>query len=288
MRFSNSMRDVLRSTMRCARPSTMADLPTPGSPMSIGLFFLRRLRICDILSISFSRPITGSSLPSLAALGMSTPKLSSTGVSFDGFACCVPAVCCCCWLLPLLLGRLSSSSSWSVKPKPLVMLLVSGVIDFIESAIFGYVRSFASRISAARLFFSFSMPSNRCSASAVALNARASSVQNLNTRAVLRLISTFSLYGWSAAWSAALLLSMVSLSSSRSTFMLLSMSRALPLPRRIIPRSRCSGFIVLLRRRVASSLLSDSISVIFCEISLLIFLLQLVVCIVSSCLQSRR
>jgi len=30
-------------TMRCAKPSTMAVLPVPGSPMSTGLFFVRRL-----------------------------------------------------------------------------------------------------------------------------------------------------------------------------------------------------------------------------------------------------
>ena len=32
-------------TMRCARPSTMAVLPTPGSPISTGLFLVRRCRI---------------------------------------------------------------------------------------------------------------------------------------------------------------------------------------------------------------------------------------------------
>ena len=32
----------VRRTMRCASPSTMAVLPTPGSPMSTGLFFVRR------------------------------------------------------------------------------------------------------------------------------------------------------------------------------------------------------------------------------------------------------
>ncbi len=42
-RLSNSIRDTLRCTMRRARPSTMALLPTPGSPISTGLFFLRRL-----------------------------------------------------------------------------------------------------------------------------------------------------------------------------------------------------------------------------------------------------
>ncbi len=38
--------------MRWAKPSTMAVLPTPGSPMSTGLFLVRRLRICMTRSIS--------------------------------------------------------------------------------------------------------------------------------------------------------------------------------------------------------------------------------------------
>ena len=50
-------------TMRCARPSTMAVLPTPGSPISTGLFLVRRCRIWIARRISSSRPITGSSLP---------------------------------------------------------------------------------------------------------------------------------------------------------------------------------------------------------------------------------
>ena len=54
-------------TMRCAKPSTMAVLPVPGSPMRIGLFLVRRERICSTRRISSSRPITGSSLPSRAS-----------------------------------------------------------------------------------------------------------------------------------------------------------------------------------------------------------------------------
>ena len=54
-------------TTRWARPSTMAVLPTPGSPMRIGLFFVRRDRICSTRRISSSRPITGSSLPAFAS-----------------------------------------------------------------------------------------------------------------------------------------------------------------------------------------------------------------------------
>ncbi len=50
-------------TIRCASPSAMAVFPTPGSPMRIGLFFVRRERICSTLRISSSRPMTGSSFP---------------------------------------------------------------------------------------------------------------------------------------------------------------------------------------------------------------------------------
>lgn len=50
-------------TMRCAKPSTIAVLPTPGSPISTGLFLLRRCKIWIVRRISSSRPITGSSLP---------------------------------------------------------------------------------------------------------------------------------------------------------------------------------------------------------------------------------
>ena len=48
-------------TMRWARPSTIAVLPTPGSPMRTGLFFVRRLRTWMTRRISSSRPMTGSS-----------------------------------------------------------------------------------------------------------------------------------------------------------------------------------------------------------------------------------
>ena len=44
----------------------MAVLPTPASPISTGLFLVRRERICITRRISLSRPMTGSSLPSRA------------------------------------------------------------------------------------------------------------------------------------------------------------------------------------------------------------------------------
>ena len=49
--------------IRCAKPSAIAVLPTPGSPTSMGLFLERLDKICSVLLISSSRPITGSSLP---------------------------------------------------------------------------------------------------------------------------------------------------------------------------------------------------------------------------------
>ena len=89
-RLSNNTRDTLRWIMRRASPSTIADLPTPGSPISTGLFFLRRLKICARRSISFSRPTIGSKRFSAAARVISVPKLSNTGVSFGDLGCAAP------------------------------------------------------------------------------------------------------------------------------------------------------------------------------------------------------
>ena len=82
-RSSASTRRPLResgtspSTTRWARPSTTAVLPTPGSPISTGLFLVRRDSTCTTRRISESRPITGSSRPSSAAWVRSTEYFSS-------------------------------------------------------------------------------------------------------------------------------------------------------------------------------------------------------------------
>ena len=65
------------ATMRCASPSTIAVLPTPGSPISTGLFFVRRESTWITRRISSSRPMTGSSLPASAAAVRSRPNFSS-------------------------------------------------------------------------------------------------------------------------------------------------------------------------------------------------------------------
>ncbi len=63
--------------MRSAIPSTMAVLPTPGSPISTGLFLVRRDRTCIARRISSSRPMTGSSLPLRASSVRSRVYLAS-------------------------------------------------------------------------------------------------------------------------------------------------------------------------------------------------------------------
>ena len=63
----SSLRERRRATIRCASPSTIAVLPTPGSPISTGLFFVRRESTWITRRISSSRPITGSSFPASAS-----------------------------------------------------------------------------------------------------------------------------------------------------------------------------------------------------------------------------
>ena len=65
--------------MRCASPSAIAVLPTPGSPMSTGLFFVRRDSTCMTRRISSSRPMTGSSLPFRAA-SVRSPRVALQGL----------------------------------------------------------------------------------------------------------------------------------------------------------------------------------------------------------------
>mmetsp|Transcript_131703 Transcript_131703/g.228966 ORF Transcript_131703/g.228966 Transcript_131703/m.228966 type:complete len:252 (-) Transcript_131703:487-1242(-) len=108
--FRNFGRSSPSSTILVARPSAIAVLPTPGSPMRTGLFFLRRARTWMVRSISGPRPTIGSSCPSAAFLVRSCENCSSIFLSF---------------LLPLEAGRAdfeaeavaptrpaSSSSSW--------------------------------------------------------------------------------------------------------------------------------------------------------------------------------
>mmetsp|Transcript_7851 Transcript_7851/g.22404 ORF Transcript_7851/g.22404 Transcript_7851/m.22404 type:complete len:257 (+) Transcript_7851:1830-2600(+) len=69
--------------MRWARPSATAVLPTPGSPIRQGLFFVRRPRIWVTRSISLARPTHGSSRPSSADLVRLVPYSSRVGILLE-------------------------------------------------------------------------------------------------------------------------------------------------------------------------------------------------------------
>ena len=64
----------------CANPSIIAVFPTPASPTRTGLFFDLLHKICNMRSISFSRPITGSKTPSCAIAVKSRPNAFKAGV----------------------------------------------------------------------------------------------------------------------------------------------------------------------------------------------------------------
>ena len=59
-RLSFSWGGTFPAAIRWARPSAIAVFPTPGSPISAGLFLFFLLRIPITASISLSLPITGS------------------------------------------------------------------------------------------------------------------------------------------------------------------------------------------------------------------------------------
>ena len=84
-RRSRSDSGTSPETIRWARPSTIAVLPTPGSPISTGLFLVRRERIWMTRRISASRPITGSSLPSSALGEVAADSARAPGTGSSGF-----------------------------------------------------------------------------------------------------------------------------------------------------------------------------------------------------------
>jgi hypothetical protein len=98
-RLSRRTSGTSRETMRRASPSTMAVLPTPGSPMRTGLFFVRRARIWITLRISRSRPMTGSMLSSATMAVRSREYSSRRGVLAD-------------WAEPFLRGDSALLGSW--------------------------------------------------------------------------------------------------------------------------------------------------------------------------------
>jgi hypothetical protein len=78
IRLSFSPSGTSPRTILWAIPSAIAVLPTPGSPINTGLFFVFRKRIRRTLLISESLPITGSSLFLRASSTRSCPYRKRT------------------------------------------------------------------------------------------------------------------------------------------------------------------------------------------------------------------
>ena len=77
-RLPRSAGGTLPSTMRWARPPTMVVLPTPESPIKMGLLRSLSIKVCMSRRISFSRPMSGVNCCMLACLVRSRPRRSST------------------------------------------------------------------------------------------------------------------------------------------------------------------------------------------------------------------
>src|SRR5437870_8975847 len=220
--------------MSWASPSTIAVFPTPGSPMSAGLFFLRRERISITRSISFWRPIVGSSRPSAASWVRSRQKWSSAGV-FDFFSLLALAGCA-----PEPDGAgpdgISLPSSRSVSARACSRFTPASVST-----------------CAAIPFSSRSRPSSRCSVPTYEwFISRASLMASSST------FFAREVYGRSGPAAAAALpfftvSSIFCWISSRSTFKLVRTAAATPSPSRIRPKRMCSVPTYSWCRRAASS-----------------------------------
>ena len=143
------MSGTLPAEMSCARPSTMAVLPTPGSPRMSGLFFCLRASTCMTRSISRSRSRTGSSLPDSASLVRLRPYFSSMEPSSEEGWPPMP--------MKVLGSIRTSAADWPSSSLPL------------ETSSFTALRTaspetpMARRASMARPLPSDTMPRSRCS-----------------------------------------------------------------------------------------------------------------------------
>ena len=73
-------------TILNAKPSAIAVLPTPGSPINTGLFFVFLDRILITFLISSSLPITGSNFCCLAKSTKSEPYFFNTSYVDSGLS----------------------------------------------------------------------------------------------------------------------------------------------------------------------------------------------------------
>ena len=101
--------------MRCAKPSTTAVLPTPASPVRIGLFCRRRISTSMIWRISSSRPRIGSISPDFALAVRSWLKRSSAVVPFGPNAVSPAGVSAAATPEPSIGRMLASSLSFQIE-----------------------------------------------------------------------------------------------------------------------------------------------------------------------------
>ena len=87
MSSSTRTRPSRAARSRWATPSTMAVLPTPGSPTSSGLLVRRLPRMSMVSSTSRSRPTSGSSFPSAASSVRFRAREESQGKAVGSRAC---------------------------------------------------------------------------------------------------------------------------------------------------------------------------------------------------------
>ena len=80
-RACRSSSGTLPSAIACASASATAVFPTPGSPSSTGLFFVRRCKMVMRRNSSFSLPITGSNRPARASSVRSVAYRSNVAVA---------------------------------------------------------------------------------------------------------------------------------------------------------------------------------------------------------------
>ena len=181
MRLLKSTCETLCSLMRMASPSTMADLPTPGSPISTGLFFFLRLRICDTRIISRSLPTTGSRPPWSASVVRSVQNWSSAGVAD----------------LPVsrraVLSYAGASVCSSSPPNDISTSSLSSLSSCTMSFTLSYVMPILLRRSLVNELLAFSMDSSRCSVSAEAAPVRCASCNDPLRTFVLDCVSAMSL-----------------------------------------------------------------------------------------------
>ena len=93
MRLFRRFAGMEPSATRCARPSTTAVFPTPGSPVSTGLFLVRLDSTWITRSSTSSRPIIGSYAFSATRLVMSVPNFSKAESPSSGASSAVSSGC---------------------------------------------------------------------------------------------------------------------------------------------------------------------------------------------------